>query len=437
MTYVLASAVLVLVDVFTMLNVVLMVELFLGGKYTFARKQMLISAGCYAMIDIVLEYVFNCTSDLIVVIVGLVFMASVVWVLAREKRIRTALLTILAVFMDMQWGSVGDLIEMLLGVDEYYILVGRSMLSPFLPLFEVLLFVLLIGLRKYTQDGKIPLTLSVGERIFLGIVCFFGPMLTEILAGLEEVFQNPTYNLAWVVFVLALNVAVVYGIIFHKRTVYYRELSASYRDEFDKEYMYFKEYKDANQEISKFRHDWNNHMIVMQDLFAQGKFEEAQKYFEGLPQNKSAAKTNLLTGNETVDTILAAKGDLLEQHKIAVKLDGGLGRLKQMEPVDICILFANLVDNAIEALAQYEGERTLLIKVTESLGAMMLVLENPMNGALVWEGEKLKTSKPDAEWHGMGLRNVEEVVVKYRGECEIEMKGNLFVVRIVLPLSEG
>ncbi len=433
MTYVLAAAVLVLVDVFAMLNVVLIVELFLGGKYVFTRKQMLISAGCYAVIDILLEYVLRCTSDLIIVIVGFLFMSGVVFGLAREERIRTALLTALAVFMDVQWGSVGDLVEMLLGVDAYYILVGRSMLSPCLPLFEVLLFIVLLWLRKYAASRRLPLTLSVGERVFLGAFCFFGPVLTAIFVGLEAVFQNPLYNLVWVVFVLALNVAVVYGIVYHKRTVYYRGLSASYKNEFDKEYTYFKEYKDANLEMARFRHDWNNHMIVMQDLFAQGKYQEAQKYFEGLPQVGSATKAKLLTGNETVDTILAAKATLLAQHRIAVKLDGGLGRLKQMEPVDICILFANLLDNAIEALAQYEGERTLLIKVTESPGAMMLVLENPMNGELVWEGEKLKTTKQDAKRHGMGLHNVKEVVTKYGGECEIETKGNLFVVKIMLP----
>lgn len=435
MTFILSAAVLVLVDVFTMLNVVLIVELFLGGKYTFTGKQMLISAGCYAVIDIVLEYVLKCTTDLIIVIVGFLFMSGVVFCLARERRIRTALLTALAVFMDMQWGSVSDLVEMLLGVDEYYILVGRSMLSPFLPLFEVLLFALLIGLRKFAATRRITLTLSVGERIFLGVFCFFGPVITAIFAGLEDVFQNPLYNLVWVVFVLVLNVAVVYGIVYHKRTVYYRGLSASYKNEFDKEYNYFKQYKDNNQEMAKFRHDWNNHMIVMQDLFEQGKFEEAQKYFEGLPRAGGSKRSKLLTGNETVDTILAAKADLFTQYEIKVKLDGGLERLKQMEPVDICILFANLLDNAIEALAQYEEERTLLIKVTESPGAMMLVLENPMYGELVWEGNKLKTTKPDMQRHGMGLRNVEEVVAKYRGECEIETKGNLFVVKIVLPIS--
>lgn len=433
MTYVLATVVLVLVDVFTMLNVVLMVELFLGGKYTFTWKPMLIAAGCYAMVDVVLEYGFKCTSDLVIVIVGILFMAGVVFCMAKERRIPTALLTIVAVFMDLQWGSVGDLLEMLLGVDAYYILVGRSMLSPFLPLFEVVLFALLIGLRKFAATRRITLTLSVGERIFLGVFCFFGPMITEVLAGLEAVFQNPTYNLVWVVFILALNVAVVYGIIYHKRTVYYRELSASYRDEFDKEYNYFKQYKDNNQEMAKFRHDWNNHMIVMQDLFEQGKFEEVQKYFEGLPQTKSVTKTKLLTGNETVDTILATKADLLTRYEIKVKLDGSLERLKQMEPVDICILFANLLDNAIEALRQYEDERILLIKATESLGAMMLVMENPISGELVWEGEKLKTTKSDTERHGMGLRNVEEVVTKYRGECEIAVEGDMFIVKIMLP----
>lgn len=436
MTFVLATAVLVLVDVFNMLNVVLLVELFLGGKYTFTYKQMLLASGCYAVIDIVVEYVFQCTLDLIIVIVGFAFMAGVVFCLANEKKIRTALLAAVAVFIDLQWGCVGDLIEMLLGLDEYYILVGRSELSLFLPLFEILLFVLLLWLRRFAKAKIISLTLSVGERVFLGFFCFFGPILTVVLESLEEVFQNPIYNLSWVIFVLALNVAVVYGIVYHKRATYYRELSASYKDEFDKEYSYFKQYKNNNQEMAKFWHDWNNHMIVMQDLFEQGKFEDAQKYFDGLPKVGGDKKTKLLTGNETADTVLAAKADQLVRYEIAVKLDGSLERLKQMEPVDICILFANLLDNAIEALQQYEGERILLIKVTESLGAMMIVMENPMSGAPVWEGEKLKSTKSDGQRHGIGLSNVEEVVGKYRGECEIETKDNRFVVKIMLPMGE-
>ena len=177
-------------------------------------------------------------------------------------------------------------------------------------------------------------------------------------------------------------------------------------------------------------------MIVMQDLFEQGKYEEAQKYFEGLPKTRHRKTMRLLTGNETVDTILAAKGDVLKQYKIEVKLSGSLERLKQMDAVDICILFANLLDNAIDALAQYEGKRNLSIKVTESAGAMMFIMENPMNGDIKRVGDRLMTTKQDDTQHGVGLRNVQEVVAKYKGECRIETEDNMFIVKIILPISE-
>ncbi|MBR4085205.1 MAG: hypothetical protein IKK33_13085 [Lachnospiraceae bacterium] len=45
-----------------------------------------------------------------------------------------------------------------------------------------------------------------------------------------------------------------------------------------------------------FRHDWNNHMIVMQELFEQGKYEEAKKYFESFPVAKKARTKSFLPG---------------------------------------------------------------------------------------------------------------------------------------------
>jgi len=183
-----------------------------------------------------------------------------------------------------------------------------------------------------------------------------------------------------------------------------------------------------------FRHDWNNHMIVMQELFEQGKYEEAKKYFESFPVAKKSKNKKLLTGNETVDTILAAKADKFEEYMIDLKFYGSLARIAPMEPVDICILFSNLIDNAMEELAKIQGNRYFYVSVTESPNMTMIILKNNMSGELVLESNSIKTSKEDALNHGIGLQNVKEIVSKYNGEYTIETKNREFVIKVILPM---
>ncbi|MBR4085206.1 MAG: sensor histidine kinase [Lachnospiraceae bacterium] len=119
---------------------------------------------------------------------------------------------------------------------------------------------------------------------------------------------------------------------------------------------------------------------------------------------------------------------------IDLKFDGSLARIAPMEPVDICILFSNLIDNAMEELAKIQGNRYFYVSVTESPNMTMIILKNNMSGELVLEGNSIKTSKEDALNHGIGLQNVKEIVSKYNGEYTIETKNREFVIKVILPM---
>ena len=105
-----------------------------------------------------------------------------------------------------------------------------------------------------------------------------------------------------------------------------------------------------------------------------------------------------------------------------------------MEPVDICILFSNLIDNAIEACCKVQDERYLQINVTDSPNILMLTLRNPMTGELLKDGEGLKTTKEEKNKHGIGLQNVEEIVRKYNGEYYYETQEYEFIIKLVLGI---
>ena len=162
--------------------------------------------------------------------------------------------------------------------------------------------------------------------------------------------------------------------------------------------------------------------------------DEAKKYFESFPAVKKNNSTKILSGNETVDTILAAKAELFDKHNVELNINGSLSRLSAMESMDICILFSNLIDNALEAVAKVKEKRYLHINVTESPNMLMIIFKNPMAQELLVEGDMIKSTKEDAMKHGFGLQNVAEIVEKYKGEYLIETPENEFIMKIVLPM---
>lgn len=423
------------IDVLAMLCVVLIVEVPFGGSIKTNARKLLIASGCMLLFEVLLEGIFNldAINQHIVTFLEFVFMFSVVFSCATEKRVCTALLTIPSVFVYVNWGMIAYLIERLLGLGQFSVFDEPGSITWASLLADVVLVALLL-FTKYKNKKYIQVKLSLGELILITIFCVFSPIIIVVLEALETVVQYGGYNLAWMIFVLVLNFAVIYGIAYRKKAKYYKLQSESYKSQFDDEYNYFKEYKDNNKEIAKFRHDWNNHMIVMQQLFEQGKFEEAKKYFESFPAVKKNNSTKILSGNETVDTILAAKAELFDKHNVELNINGSLIRLSAMESMDICILFSNLIDNALEAVAKVKEKRYLHINVTESPNMLMIIFKNPMAQELLVEGDMIKSTKEDAMKHGFGLQNVAEIVEKYKGEYLIETPENEFIMKIVLPM---
>lgn len=432
---ILLFAVFLMVDLLALFNIVLLVEIPFGIRMGNYAKRLGVMGVLFMIAQIIAETCLD-LSDLASVLYQYSFMlVATVW-FAKEKKIRAALLTVPAVFVYLQWVAIIELIEMLFGLHKLTFTVFEKELTPFFCVPEISLFIVLLLLKRYANKKAMKVSLTLGEGIFLTLYCVFSPILTEILMVLNSYFQNNTFNMAWITFILALDIMVIYAIAHRKTARYYKGLSENYRSQFDVEYTYFEEYKKNNKEMAHFRHDWNNHMIMMQSLLEDGKYEEAKEYFSALPGVGEKQRNKTATGNEAVDMVLSSKLPLFESAGIVFDFTGNLSRLKGMETVDICILFSNLVDNALEAARKCEKDRYYKIRVTESPNVLLITMENSMTGEIIKNGNVLHTTKIDAENHGIGMQNVSEIIKKYNGEYEIETTSGKFIVRIILPFGE-
>lgn len=252
---------------------------------------------------------------------------------------------------------------------------------------------------------------------------------------LQETFDDRALNIAWVLFVLLLNAALVYAIAYRKRAKHFQVISENYKQQFDAEYAYFKEYKNENKEISKFRHDWKNHMIVIQGLLEQGDMEEAKAYFNEASSKADVSKWKVVTGNETLDMILASKMVMMQDKGIEFDFTGSLTGISYMKPADLCIVFSNLIDNAIEAVEQCV-KKQIHIKVTHSPEFCLCVIENTVKNKVLYTEGTLFTTKEDINNHGIGLQNVKEILEKYSAELDFESEEMFFRVKILFQKQE-
>lgn len=419
----------IIINTFSVLDILLILQIFWGAAQCRRLWQYGITAGIFVVWNTGLD-IWLADNELLYFTAIYLYIALTAAVLTKEQKWKPVLLTLPALLLYLQWDCVCGLLDILFHLGKYAYTWAETAATAYELLSDIVLFgILLYIMRKKDPD----LRLTTEETLLLSVFCIFCPVLETVLQYLEEILHDFMYSMAWVSFVLILNFAVFYGIFHRKKARRYRALSENYRQQFNAEYSYFKKYKREQKNIAGFRHDWNNHLFVLTSMFEKGEYERAKDYLEALASKNKIAESGILTGNEIVDMILNAKQEKLSREKIAVTCSGGLEQLQFLEPVDCCILFSNLIDNAIEANCKCEADRYIAIQVCSAAGALVIAIENKMNGTPKQENARLVTTKKDGELHGIGTQNAFEIIKKYHGEYKIVTKKNNFGIRILFP----
>ncbi len=426
----LLSMVIVVINTFTIVNVILIMKLFFGLEDV-GLKKMCITAASFLVLDTVLCMICGKDSDIeFIAILLFLFLAPVV--LSKTHKLQKLYYVIPAYFMYNLWNNLLKLFDRIFGLERYSLVIDKYEYTPLYFLSDAILFVFLLYLIYKIQKDGAHIRIKFLESVFILVFCCFEPAIELALKNLEDTFQFYAYSVAWAVIMLVINVVIFYGLFYRNNAQYYRRLSENYKQQFDDEYTYFKDYKKEQKEIVKFRHDMKNHMMVIQSMLDKEDYTKAKEYFDNLTGANVDYKYNrFLTGNEIVDIILNIKSDKMSEEDIKFQCNGGLDSLSFMEDVDICTLFSNLIDNAIEANEKCKKDRFISIQTKHNDDFTMIVVSNRTGGKAEIKEGKLITSKRGAN-HGIGTQNIFEIIKKYNGKYEIFTNDNVFSIQIIL-----
>ncbi len=195
-----------------------------------------------------------------------------------------------------------------------------------------------------------------------------------------------------------------------------------------------------DEELRTLRHDMKNHMLLLEHYLVDEKNPDAaQAYIESLLSEIDRTKSTVETGLALLDGLFAQKTDSAHAKGIETSVDFDGRSLSMMEDIDICALFGNLWDNAIEASIKVEppGNRKISIQGRRNKNQYFISMTNRYSGKLSFMEGLPVTSKRNKDNHGYGLRNVRRIVEKYHGVLTLDTEDNLFTICIMFPLSDN
>ncbi|CEN23322.1 two-component signal transduction sensor histidine kinase [[Clostridium] sordellii] len=207
-----------------------------------------------------------------------------------------------------------------------------------------------------------------------------------------------------------------------------------------KEYNHYLCIKREQDKVKEVYHDIKNHMICIRDMSVNSNTKGIINYIDSIQQkyNKYSEFNNTYdTGNMIVDSILNNKKSICEKKDIDFFADVDFSKSDFIDTVDVCIIFSNIIDNAIEACEKINSidlERSIIIKSRYIDNFCIISIENTKNDDTVIQNGKIKTTKKDSFTHGLGLKNVRNTVKKYLGEVSINYTDNKFNLKIMIPL---
>lgn len=216
------------------------------------------------------------------------------------------------------------------------------------------------------------------------------------------------------------------------------------KEQVQRQRIYLAEAKKRNERYRRFQHDINNHFLVLSGLLHEKKYDEAGKYFDGLHGISDGLLVGIETGNPVADILLNEKISYARSNGITVSHDVHFPAECSIEDIDLCVILANGVDNAIQACLKGAQEQPeISIRVRTRYHFLVLEIENTLPYRAEPAGDRLgrymqqEGRKPV---YGTGLKNIEHTVEKYEGTMEIESGKDRFLLTMLLcmkPFTKG
>lgn len=324
------------------------------------------------------------------------------------------------------WISSLDSMDMLLVNSSYRlrsIVLGKSILILILGLYRLIKF----EIELHKKD-----ILYLGIPIVANIVSFF--VIFKYVFQLSELKLINIKEVLYISILLFLsNLSIILVIRKIRKDSKLLAQKDMVQNNLKMQYKYYMNIKKNQDKIRQLHHDMKNHIICMRKLNQNGYDNES--YIESIDKNIKSYENTFYTGNVLLDIILGEKKQICDNKNIKFLSSINFTKCDFIDSEDICSIFSNILDNAIEACTKINGNNKFISaegKIVEKF--FILKVENSKVNKINIKNNNFVTDKNNKFSHGLGISNIKNSVEKYNGETVINYTDDKFTIKILIPL---
>lgn len=182
-------------------------------------------------------------------------------------------------------------------------------------------------------------------------------------------------------------------------------------------------------------HEYKNQISCIETLVKKSQFTKLEEYVRGIYSKLDKELDAIDTNNIIVNAILNTKYQEAQENGIVFVLRiNDLSGLR-VKDEDIVTILSNLLNNAIEACKKCDvSRRVLKLKFVNENGMIKIGIRNTFDTPILYENGEIKSTKSvRTEEHGVGIRNIIDVIEKYDGSYVIKDDNQEFYFSIIIP----
>ncbi|KPI53193.1 ATP-binding protein [Clostridioides difficile] len=199
---------------------------------------------------------------------------------------------------------------------------------------------------------------------------------------------------------------------------------------------YYNLLENQQIQIRKIRHDMNNHFQMIESYLEVEDIDGAKEYFNQLKIGLGTLSGKQFCKNQALNSILNLRHTKLEENGVDVHFNIDIDNHLGIEPIDLCTIFSNSLDNAIEASLKISdlSNRKVVLKARCEKEYFSYLLTNNKVNPINKKHELFVSDKKDSNSHGYGIENIRGIVDKYNGELNISYTDNEFSLFLYIRL---
>ncbi len=200
----------------------------------------------------------------------------------------------------------------------------------------------------------------------------------------------------------------------------------------------YDQYRLSRENIEAINHKYHDlkHQIAV--LRAEPDAAKRTAYLDGMEESIRDYEAQNKTGSSVLDTVLTSKSMFCARRGIELTCVADGAKLEFMDTMDVCTIFGNLLDNAIECEQRIpEKEKRLIhLAVYAKKDFLVIQCENYCLDKLEFQNGLPVTTKQDKTSHGFGLKSIRYTAEKYGGAMNIRGRDGWFEANLMIPLQK-